>query len=289
MIINQTYPYITVTASISGSTMTVTNVVNGPIVLNGLIAGTGIPANVVISAGPSSGEAGVYTLSTYTQVSGFPVPQLIPANITLASSTLLATPWTLNCEQTIIAQYANSPILLQLINNMNAYIDPSAILFNFYSQIWNVMTAQGYGLDVWGRIVGVTRYFNNPTAPSWFNFRESGVGTPFGPAGSAPFFNGSALTSVYRLSDAQFLPLILVKALSNISLCSAQVLNQLLQNLFGAGVVYTQDLGGMKMQMNFTTLTQTNLAILINTKALPRPTGVMNYIYVGGVQYPVVY
>lgn len=289
MIINQAYPYITITASISGSTMTVTKVVNGPIVLNGLIAGTGIPANVVISAGPSNGEAGVYTLSTYTQVSGFPVPQLIPANITLASSTLLATPWTLNCEQTIIAQYANSPILLQLINNMNAYIDPSAILFNFYSQIWNVMTAQGYGLDAWGRIVGVTRYFNNPTAPVWFNFRESDIGTPFGPAGSSPFFDGSALTSVYRLSDAQFLPLILVKALANISLCSAQVLNQLLQNLFGAGVVYTQDLGGMKMQMNFTSLTQTNLAILINTKALPRPTGVMNYIYVGGVQYPVVY
>lgn len=289
MIINQTYPYITVTASISGSTMTVTKVVNGPIVLNGLIAGTGIPANVVISAGPSNGEAGMYTLSTYTQVSGFPVPQLIPANITLASSTLLATPWTLNCEQTIIAQYANSPILLQLINNMNAYIDPLAILFNFYSQIWNVMAAQGYGLDVWGRIVGVTRYFNNPTAPNWFNFRESGIGTPFGPAGSSPFFDGSALTSVYRLSDAQFLPLILVKALANISVCSAQVLNQLLQNLFGAGTVYTQDLGGMKMQMNFTALTQTNLAILINTKALPRPTGVMNYIYVGGVQYPVVY
>jgi hypothetical protein len=94
---------------------------------------------------------------------------------------------------------------------------------------------------------------------------------------------------VYRLSDAQFLPLILVKALANISVCSAQVLNQLLQNLFGAGVVYTQDLGGMKMQMNFTALTQTNLAILINTKTLPRPTGVMNYIYVGGVQYPVIY
>src|SRR5579871_5512746 len=59
--------------------------------------------------------------------------------------------------QTIISQYANSPILTQLIANFDQYIDPTKNLDAFFDLIWNVDTAQGYGLDVWGRIVGVTR------------------------------------------------------------------------------------------------------------------------------------
>ncbi len=41
-------------------------------------------------------------------------------------------------------------------------IDPTADLNAFYDLVWNVATAQGWGLDVWGRIVGVTRNLNIP-------------------------------------------------------------------------------------------------------------------------------
>jgi len=189
----------------------------------------------------------------------------------------------INLEQTIQAQYANSPILLQLINNMNSYIDPSANLTNFYNQVQNVLTAQGYGLDVWGRIVGVSRTVPIPVSASSFNFRESGIGTPFGPGGSAPFYDGSKGTTLYRLSDAAFLTLILTKALANISFCSAPALNQMLQNLFGKGAAFCSDLGNMTMQITFNNLSRLDYYILINSKVLPRPTGVLAYLYNGYV------
>ena len=60
----------------------------------------------------------------------------------------------LNVEQTIISQYTHSPIINQIIGYFNGSIDPNADLERFCHAIWNVETAQTYGLNVWGRIVG---------------------------------------------------------------------------------------------------------------------------------------
>ena len=189
----------------------------------------------------------------------------------------------IDVEQTILAQYANSPILLQLINNMNSYIDPTANLNNFYNQVQNVLTAQGYGLDVWGRIVGVSRTVPIPAGNNRFFFRESGVGTPFGPGGSGPLADGSTGTTLYRLGDTAFRTLVLTKALANISVASCPAINQMLQNLFGVGSAFCSDLGGMQMQITFTNLSLLDFYILINSKVLPRPCGVMAYLYNGYV------
>jgi hypothetical protein len=125
-------------------------------------------------------------------------------------------------EQTIISQYANSPTILALINNMNTYIDPRADLDNFYNIVWNVSTAEGFGLDIWGRIVAL-------------------------PTGRYIYTN-----PVTVLTDAQFLPLILAKALSNISITSAPAFNQLLNNYFaGRGRCYVNDQGNMNMRYTF--------------------------------------
>jgi hypothetical protein len=189
----------------------------------------------------------------------------------------------INLEETIQAQWANSPIMLQLINNMNGYIDPTANLNNFYNQVQNVLTAQGYGLDVWGRIVGVQRTIVIPATASRLYFKESGAGTPFGPGGSAPFWDGTVSGSNFRLSDSAFLTLILTKALANISLCSAPAINQMLRNLFGAqGRCYALDLGGMRMQIIFEfPLSLMDFYILTQSKALARPAGVQAWILPG--------
>ena len=189
----------------------------------------------------------------------------------------------INVEATIQAQYANSPILLALINNMNSYIDPTANLNNFYNQVQNVLTAQGYGLDVWGRIVGVQRTIVIPATASRLYFKESGLGTTFGPGGSAPMWDGTLTGSNFRLNDSAFLTLILCKALANISICSAQAINQQLRNLFGAqGRCYALDLGGMKMQIVFEfPLSLMDFYILTQSKALARPAGVQAWILTG--------
>src|ERR1700742_1997604 len=58
---------------------------------------------------------------------------------------------------TVQSQYANSPILTTLITNFAGYVDQARNFDNFFDLIFNVDTAQGYGLDVWGRIVGINR------------------------------------------------------------------------------------------------------------------------------------
>src|SRR4051812_42839886 len=58
---------------------------------------------------------------------------------------------------TVISQYANSPILDTLVQNINESIDPTVNIDAFFDNMWNIDTAIGYGLDVWGRILGVSR------------------------------------------------------------------------------------------------------------------------------------
>lgn len=183
-----------------------------------------------------------------------------------------------NVMRTVIAQYANSPTLLQLIENFDQYIDPSADIDAFYDMVWNVDTAVGRGLDIWGKIVGLEhgRLLKIPSAEINLGFKEAGnaSATPFG---SGVFYSGSTVTENYYLADDAFRTLILVKAMANISDGSIPSYNQLLQNLFkGRGRCYVNDLGNMQMRYTFEFyLEPWERAIITQSGALPRPTGVL--------------
>jgi Protein of unknown function (DUF2612) len=179
---------------------------------------------------------------------------------------------------TVISQYANSPILTQLISNFDQYVDQTLNFDNFYDFIWNVASAQGFGLDIWGRIVGVQRVLQVQGSVLYFGFEESAPsGTPFG---TQPFYSGGTITSNFALSDAAFRVLIYAKALANISNGSIPAINQLLLNLFpGRGNCYVTDNGGMVMTYTFLFhLSATELAILGQTGVLPKPVGVTTSI-----------
>lgn len=190
----------------------------------------------------------------------------------------------LNVEDTICSQYANSPTLLQLIANMNAYIDPRANLVEFYNFVWNVDTAQDWGLDIWGRIVGVSRvipipgtsgsfgFNNDDIPPDWQNF-----GNANGGGGGGPFYAGQVNTGGFTLDNDSFRTLILVKALANIVSTDAPSLNSLVRNLFpGRGRAYTIDRGDMAMSYIFEfKLSTTEYAILAFSGVLPHPAGVL--------------
>ncbi|MDN7913670.1 DUF2612 domain-containing protein [Burkholderia cepacia] len=181
-------------------------------------------------------------------------------------------------DRTIISQYANSPTIVQLIHNFDQYIDPSADIDTFYNLIWNVDTAVGYGLDVWGKIVGLDngRLLKVPITDIAFGFQEAGAqsATPFG---VGAFYPGYTVTQDYELEDSYFRTLILVKALANISDCSIPSINQLLQNLFaGRGRCYVNDLGNMQLRYTFEFyLEPFEVSVLTQSGALPRPTGVL--------------
>lgn len=175
---------------------------------------------------------------------------------------------------TIQAQYANSPTLRQLIDSMSQYFDPSTDFDNFYDAVWNVDTATGFGLDIWGKIVGVSRTLTIPGALTYFGFVEQGSTSQ--PFGQAPFYAGTPATQSYNLTDDAYRNLILTKALANISAGNASSINTLLRNLFaGRGKCYVIDLGGMKMMFTFEfELQPYEIAVLTQSGVIPRPGGV---------------
>jgi hypothetical protein len=150
----------------------------------------------------------------------------------------------MDVEQTIISQFANSQTIVGLVTKMNEWIRPDADIDNFYNFVFNVSTAQGFGLDIWGRIVGVNR----------IDFPINGV----------------------VMEDPQFLELVMLKALSNISRSSIPSINQLLQNwMAGRGKCYCTDLGNMVMGYVFEfELQPFEITIMTQSGIFLRPAGV---------------
>lgn len=177
--------------------------------------------------------------------------------------------------QTIISQYANSPILTQIIADFFAATDQTADMVAFFDKVWNIYTAEGWGLDVWGRIVGVNRTLDLQSAGRYFGFNEATT-ISVDPFNVSPFYAGQPLTTNFQLTDPAFLILILAKALANISDGSIPSINQLLINLFpGRGNAYVTDDGGMAMTYTFDfALTPVEAAIVTQSDVLPKPTGV---------------
>lgn len=196
----------------------------------------------------------------------------------------------LNLDETICSEYANSPTLLQLLRNMNDYIDPRKSLLDFYNVVWNVDTAVGFGLNIWGRIVGVSRVIPIPATLGSFGFVNDdfpynwqNFGTPGAAATGGPFYGGQTNTGGFTLNDDAFRVLILTKALANIVATNAPSLNALVRNLFpGRGRAYTIDrgksnasAGGMAMTYVFEfKLSTIEYAILAFSGVLPHPAGV---------------
>ena len=178
-------------------------------------------------------------------------------------------------EKTIISQYGNSPTILQLVQNMNAYLDPRADFDAFFDYVWNVDTAQGFGLDIWGRIVNIRRELQIPNTPVYFGFKDALPGSY--PFDEAPFYDGTPpATQTYKLADDAYRKLILTKALANIASSNAPSLNQLLQNMFAdRGRCYVNDMGGMQFRYTFEfDLTSQEYTIVTQSGVLPRPSGV---------------
>ena len=173
-------------------------------------------------------------------------------------------------------QYAASPRIKQLITYNTEYFSASWV-DEFYNVVWNVDTAQGFGLDIWGRIVAIEdgRYlrvtvgdyvgFSTPTEnQSWRTF---GFGT---------LYPGATETDVFKLADPAFRTLILTKALANISDSTMSSLNGVLKNLFpGRGRCWVNDLQGMAIRYVFEFPLESWERSVLSKDTLPRPGGVL--------------
>lgn len=177
-----------------------------------------------------------------------------------------------NWRETLLSQYANSPTLLALIESFNDAQDPQPLIDEFYTKVWNIETAEGYGLDVWGRIVGVSRVIALDET-LYLGFET--ILNQYGNFGRGVFYSGPKQTTNYRLSDVAYRNLILLKALVNITDTTAPILNRLLSKLYSGKRVYCLDMGGMTVRVvaEFF-LTAYERAILTQSGIFPRSTGV---------------
>lgn len=191
-------------------------------------------------------------------------------------------------KSTVISQYANSPVMLTLIADWFDAIEESQNLNNFYDDIWNVFTATGYGLIIWGEIVGVGNVVQLEEPGNYFGFEQGDGWDTMGPGGASPFFTGEPLTSNYTFTDAAYRQLIIAKALANICDGSIPSLNVILLTLFGpgnpfgpGGICYVTN--GQDMTMTFTfefDLSPVQEAIIFQSGVLPIPNGVTATIVV---------
>ena len=228
-----------------------------------------IPPGTVMTQNPSAGTpVGAGTIVSFVLSTGVPAVGVI-----------------FDFEATVISQYANSPTILQLVNNLNQYIDQSANFANFFNYVWNVDTAVGFGLDVWGKIVGVSRLLQIPNTTDYVGFFQNGEITqdwqPMGsdqppqPAVGGAMYTGHNATQTYLLDDNAYRQLILAKAFANICTTTAPAINQILQNLYGPGTAFVLNEGPMAISYNLTfTPTAIQLAILQQSGVIPTPPGV---------------
>lgn len=209
---------------------------------------------IVYSGPPSRYGAGPYGAGPYGRSAAAPTPGF-------------------DVAPTVISQYANSPAMLALLDGFAGSLDPTADFDAFYNLVWNVDTAQGYGLDVWGRIVGVSRSLHLTAVGSYLGFTGQ---TGAQPLNQGVFFNENLSTTNYALSDTAFRRLIFAKALANISDGSIPAINQILINLFPTQQnAYVTD--GLDMTMTYTfhgALSPVDYAIVSQSGVLPKPTGV---------------
>lgn len=196
-----------------------------------------------------------------------------PATVDIGVSQIILSP---NIDLTLISQYAQSPVLTQLIDNLAGYFDQSVNWNTFYQYVWNIDTAQSWGLDFWGKVLGVTRYLTIPATAQYLGLTGSD-GTSSGyPFDVGVFFDGATDTQTYALQDSDYRILLYAKALSNISRTCIPVLNQLLMLLFSSyGDAYVEDAGSMQMTiyLGFAP-TAIQLAIVEQSGTIPHPTGV---------------
>ena len=137
-----------------------------------------------------------------------------------------------NIDAVIQSQYGDSPHIQGVIRGYYDYISPQKDIDLIYDKMINIYTAEGYGLDVWGRIVNIDREFVAVDEQyDYLGFDN----TPYNmdrieTFNNAPFYK--VVNGKNRLEDNAYRTYILIKALINISNVSLNSLNYIFSQLF---------------------------------------------------------
>lgn len=156
----------------------------------------------------------------------------------------------------ILRQYANSPKMLALIEALETALNGREDLSNFYTKVFRLSSAEGFGLDVWGNILQVPRAYV-------LTDRE---GNPLSQA---------------NLDDDTYRLLLMLKCAKNITNASVQDIEMALNTIFSKSKILVSDLGAlddprpMTIRISFLNLlSDIEYALITQSGVLPKPVGV---------------
>lgn len=182
-------------------------------------------------------------------------------------------------KDTILTQYSASTKLLSIIDTFNQAVSLDDFTDEFIAKVWDLTTCETFGLDIWGKIVGVSRYITAPIESSSFGFSEADDPDPDYPTpfNESPFFGGTQETTNVRLEDDAYRTLIFCKAFTNISIATIPEINRFLKMLFyDRGRAYCVNYRDMTMGITFEfELAPYEVSILTNYDVTPIPSDVL--------------
>lgn len=136
-------------------------------------------------------------------------------------------------DATVQSQYAASPHIRALVESFWEAINPEADINEIYKKMVNPETAEGFGLDVWGRIVAIGReYIALDESAKYLGFNPPpGVTNPrLDSLNNAPFYR--PVNGKVSLTDNTYRTYIFIKAMINIGTGTLASINAMLNFMF---------------------------------------------------------
>lgn len=209
-------------------------------------------------------------------------------------STIQEFDYSVNLLQAILWQYNDATNLQSLINQKQAWYTENQTQFwtDWYNNVFNLMTANTFGLAIWSIILDVPLYLiNEPEDPNKpiFGFNAYNPSYPTLENTYTNFGSGnfSSFGEVITLTDDEQRFLLRLKYFKLTSRGAIPEINTFLNYLFAtSGGEFTGTawaLDGLDMSMTYV-FTQPLPAVinqlLVDLDLLPRPTGVMIKAYI---------
>ena len=199
------------------------------------------------------------------------------------TTDIQAFDFSVNLLQAILWQYTNAPNLLSILESEQTWYDVNQTEFwtNWYDDVFNLKTANTFGLNVWAYILNQPIFVTNGpsplTKPAW------GFGSHRKNFNRGNF--SSTTGSTYQLPDESARILLQLRYFQLTSAGCVPEINRMLKYVFADyGQVYLEDRLDMTQHYVFRFVPDSNLSYLLNNfDILPRPAGVKSSYYVSAI------
>ena len=164
----------------------------------------------------------------------------------------------------MISQYANSPKFVALVDGLRAMFNNAKLISDWYNIVYNIKTAKGFGLDIWGKILNQGRSFVyvDPDSGTETEYYLQGELTVDGAT-----FSANEVEEIYR-------KVLFMKTISLITNATDKSLNELIQYYFNGRRCYVIQYDTMKLRYVFEVPVSNLEKSIFTSGLLPKPTGV---------------